>query len=177
LTARDLFHTKRGKETQKHCNNDPSEFYGHSAIMFYYELDPDKYAHCHLEKTDFTSPKGFPKEMVTAILSGDMAEFGVNQDMVSGLLSDKGRSRYKKQCKAHAAREKAYAVRQKANAAWTKANAVCQKAHAAWQKADAAWTKANAVCQKAHAAWQKADAKVFWAIFANVKYRAKAWCV
>ena len=135
MTARDLFHTKRGKETQRHCNNDPSEFYGHSAIMFYYELDPDKYTHCHFEKTDLTSPEGFPKELVTAILSGDMAEFGVDEGMVSGLLSDKGRRQYKKQCKA-----------------------------------DAAW-------RKAAAAWRKADAKVFWAIFANVKYRAKAWCV
>jgi hypothetical protein len=39
LTAQDVYHTERGRLTREHCNNDPSEFYGHSAIMFYYGLD------------------------------------------------------------------------------------------------------------------------------------------
>ena len=152
VTAKEIYHTEQGKKTQKHCNNDPTEYWGHSALAFYYGVDPATIR--HRECVDFSTPDVFPPELVAAIKAGDMAEFGVTDQMISGLLSQKGRQKYKSKCKA--------------NVAW-------QKAYATWQKVDAARQKAYAARQKADADWRKADTVIFWGLFAGIRYRAEAW--
>jgi hypothetical protein len=129
----------------------------------------------HRECEDFSTPDNFPPELVAAIKAGDMAEFGVTERMVAGLLSQKGKKRHKSKCKADAEWQKADTEWQKVDAEWQKTYAERQKADAEWQKAYAKRQKTYAERQKTGTEWQKAYARIFWDVFADIKYRAGAW--
>ncbi len=180
LTAKDLFHTERGTATQNHCNNDPTEFYGHGAIMWYYDLNPVKYGGCHREKTDLKTPAGFPKELIAAILAGDMAEFGIDKtslDIFSKAGLNKFLVRFKLN-KAWTARSKASATYDKASATYDKAWVARSKAWTARSKAWTARSKASATYDKASATYDKAWVAYDKAWVAHNKARAaydKAW--
>lgn len=91
LTGDNVFHTQRGKELQAHCAS-PDDLHGHGAIMFYYNLDHDKYVGCHRECTDFSSSYNFPAPIVDAIKAGKMWGFG----RPKGLLNSSAWAEYEK---------------------------------------------------------------------------------
>jgi hypothetical protein len=203
VTAKDIYHTQRGRETQEHCNNDPTEFWGHSAIAFFYGATPPGERDIQRDCTTFESPDNFPPELVAAIKRGDMAEFGVNEEMKAGLLSLRGRKNLTKQYesdaeykKATAEYKKATAKRKEAAAKWEEACAKWREAHiqykeayakrkeatAKWEEAyakrkeaAAKWEEANAKWEEANAKWDEANAKCFWRVFAEKTNRPKVW--
>ena len=113
LTAKQVFHTRKGKLLQKELAGD---YIGHSAIRFYYDL-PDTIGRHNLfdkESTNFSSPANFPAVIVRAIKRGDFAGMGTPK----GLLCQPAWAEYEK------IRQQAYAeyekIRQQALAEYEK---------------------------------------------------------
>ena len=130
LTARDVFHTKRGCELREYTPS-RNDWYGHGAIRWYYDL-PYTVGTEH-ECTDFLTPKNFPVEIVDAIKAGEMWEFGITDDMTVMLLKraraeyGKARAEYGKACTK--ARNEAY------NKVWPEYGKACNEAWAEYRKA------------------------------------------
>ena len=89
LTANDVFNTKRGRELQKHCENN-ADVVGHGAIEFFTETSGG----VHKECTDFSTPKNFPEVIVAAIKAGAFAGLGTPD----GLLNKKSQAEF---CKVY----------------------------------------------------------------------------
>lgn len=92
LTDNDVFNTKRGEELQKYgCSSD---FSGHGAISFYYDLTK---SYIHHEISDFSTPDNFPSEIAKAIKEGKMKRISESAPYrcLLELLNSKGKDRLK----------------------------------------------------------------------------------
>jgi hypothetical protein len=144
LTRPDL-DNKRGRETAKHCGNN-ADLVGHGAIEFFYEIEPDKFA--HEECTDFSKPSNFPAEIAEAIRAGKFRGMGCPD----GLLNKRAQARFKKAIVPAQAECDA-----KCNAAYDEYNTKCSAAYDEYDaKCNAAWDEYDAKC---NAAWDECDAK------------------
>jgi hypothetical protein len=141
LTANDIFNTKRGRELQKHTT--PDDFIGHGAIEFFYRLEYGTGK--HLECEDFSSPKNFPPQIVSAIKRLQFVGLGTPME----LLSKTARAEYRK-------------IEQTALAEYRK---IEHTALAEYRKIE----------QPAWAEYEKIEQTAFWKLFRLKKNRAKAW--
>jgi hypothetical protein len=81
LTADDVFKSRRGKQLRQHtCRWD---WHGHGAIRWFYGFTGGRDREC----TEFSTPKNFPPELVTAIVAGRMWGLGITDNMRAMLLA------------------------------------------------------------------------------------------
>ena len=136
--------TKEGRELIKYLGDKVEEdLPGHGAIRHYYPELKEK--GINKECTDFSSPKNFPKEIVSAIKQGKLSRIGVCPQVLNKI----GNKAYKKvEAPALEAYEKVKAP------AWEAYEKV--KAHA-WE------------------AYKKVEAPAFHKIVRQKQYRNKEW--
>ena len=92
LTASDI-ESKRGRELREYCQND-SDLKGHGAIRHFYSLTGGK----DFERKDFSTPKGFPAQIISAIKNGKFQHwFG---PVPQGILRAPLYADYKAKCDA-----------------------------------------------------------------------------
>jgi hypothetical protein len=177
--------TKEGKKLLK--PEVIADLSGHGAIEHYYpEL---KGKGVNKERTNFSTPKNFPKEIVRAIKAGKLSRIGLS----SQLLTAEGWAEYEK------IRQQAWAeyrkIRQQAWAeyrkimqqAWAEYEKIRQPALAEYRKIrqqawaeyekirQQAWAEYEKIEQPAWAEYEKIRQQAFWKIFKNLKYRAEVW--
>ncbi len=142
------------------------ELIGHAAIRAYFD---DMVGGVEREQTDFSSPRNFPKPIVTALKAGLFAGLMPLMEAVK-LLTPTALIEYASIVPVYDAWRKAYDAWRKASDAWVKADEAYQKATDVWQKADEAYQKATDV-------WQKADdeGKILWQLFSNPENRIEVW--
>jgi hypothetical protein len=184
LTNSDL-DTKEGKKLLK--PEVKADLCGHGAIeSFYPEL---KGKGINKECTYFSSPKKFPKEIVTAIKKGNLSKIGICLDV----LNNKGKAEYEKiEQPAWAEYEKieqsAWAEYKKIEQpAWAEYEKIKQSARAEYEKIEqSAWTEYKKIKQSARAeydkikqsAWaeyEKIEQPAFSEIVQQKKYRKEEW--
>ena len=127
---------------------------GHGALRsFYPEL---KNKGVNEECEDFSTPKNFPKEIVTAIKRGNLSQKGI----CLAVLNEKGEAEYKK-------------ISQPALAEYEK---IEQPAWAEYEKIrQTAWAEYRKISQTASAEYGKIEQPVFGKIIRQKKYRADNW--
>jgi hypothetical protein len=140
LTYDDIYHTKKGKELQKHCKNS-RDYTGHGAIGYFYNLSEN--TGTNKECTDFTSPDNFPSDIVKAIKLGQFTGLGLSKD----LLTEQAYAEYVE------IRQAAFAEYMKIQqAAYAKYEEIQQQAHAEYEEIQqAAYVKYEEIQQVAYA--------------------------
>jgi len=151
LTNADL-ETKEGKKLLK--DEVKADLCGHGAIeSFYPEL---KGKGENLECVDFSTPKNFPKEIVSALKKGKLSRIGIALD----ILNDAGRVEYDK------IEQPAWAEYRKIEqSAWAEYLKIRQSARAEYDKIE----------QSASAEYNEICALAFSKIVKKAKYRKDAW--
>jgi hypothetical protein len=89
LTDNDIWNSKRGTELVKYSGCD-GDYCGHGSIMRFYSLKSDSGE--HIEHTDLSNPKAFPKDIQKAIKEMKMVRISLgdsNWKALSALLNDK----------------------------------------------------------------------------------------
>mgnify|MGYP001569069137 FL=1 len=163
LTARDMYHTQRGKELQVFSGSQ-DDLIGHGAIDFFFDLKSkgkDK------ECTDFSTPDNFPPAIVKAIKAGEFRGLGVAKELLIPLAWAK----YEKvKTSAWMEYEK---VRVSAMAEYEKVKDLAQVEH---EKVEAlAWAEYEKVKTPAQEEYEKVKNKTFWDLFAVTENCAKNW--
>jgi hypothetical protein len=152
LTWNDIYNTPRGKELQAYTVS--SDFVGHGAIAFYYEIPPEK--GINRECTDFSSPSNFPKVIVDAIKAGKMAGLGIAKQ----LLTPEALAEYEK-------------IRQPA---WEEYEKIVQPAQAEYLKIrQPAWEEYEKIQQPAWEEYEKIRQSTFWNLFSKPENRPLVW--
>ena len=160
LTNSDL-ETKEGKKLLKDEVKD--DLCGHGAIeSFYPEL---KGKGENLECTDFSTPKNFPKEIVSALKEGKLSRIGIALD----ILNEAGRAEYDKIVKpARAEYDKIV------QSAWTEYQKIRQSAEAEYLKIkQSAWAEYRKIEQSVWAEYLKIKQPA-WAEYLKIKQSAWA---
>ena len=163
LTAKDIYHTTRGKALQVFSDSE-DDLIGHGAIDFFFDLKSkgkDK------ECTDFSTPNNFPPAIVKAIKAGEFRGLGVAKKLLTPLAWAK----YEKvKTSAWMEYEK---VRVSAMAEYEKVKDLAQVEH---EKVKAlAWAEYKKVETPTRVEYKKIINKTFWDLFAVVKNRAENW--
>ena len=169
--------TKEGRELIKYLGDKVEEdLPGHGAIRHYYPELKEK--GINKECTDFSSPKNFPKEIVSAIKQGKLSRIGVCPQVLNKI----GNKAYKKvEAPALEAYEK---VKAPALEAYKKVEApaledykkVEAPALEAYEKVKApAWEAYEKVKAHAWEAYKKVEAPAFHKIVRQKQYRNKEW--
>ena len=152
LTAKDIYHTQRGKELQEHSGS-KDDLIGHGAIDFYHDL---KGKGKNKECIDFSSPDNFPPAIVKAIKAGEFRGLGVAEE----LLTPSAWAEYE---------------RVKASA-WAEYERVKASALAEYERVKAsALAEYERVEASTWAEYERVENKTFWDLFAITKNRAKNW--
>jgi len=184
LTNADL-ETKEGKKLLKDDVRD--DLCGHGAIeSFYPEL---KGKGENLECTDFSTPKNFPEEIVSALKKGKLSRMGIALD----ILNEAGRAEYLKIEQPawaeydkikHFALAKYSKIEQPARADYRKIQQfayaeylkIQQPALAEYQKIrQSAYAEYRKIQQSAWAEYNETCALAFSKIVKKAKYRKDAW--
>jgi len=195
LTNSDL-ETKEGKKLLKDDVRD--DLCGHGAIESFYPELKDKGE--NLECTDLSTPKNFPKEIVSALKKGKLSRIGIALD----ILNEAGRAEYDKiEQPALAEYDKiqqpAWAEYDKIEqSAWAEYDKIEQSARAEYRKIEQsaraeydkieqpAWaeylkikqpagTEYDKIVQPAEAEYNETCALAFSKIVKKAKYRKDAW--
>ena len=184
LTNADL-ETKEGKKLLKDEVKD--DLCGHGAVeSFYPEL---KGKGENLECTDFSTPKNFPEEIVSALKKGKLSRLGTALD----ILNEAGRAEYDKIVQS--AWTEYQKIRQSAEAeylkikqsAWAEYRKIEQSVWAEYLKIkqpawaeylkikQSAWAEYQKIKQSAEAEYNETCALAFSKIVTQKKYRKDAW--
>ena len=176
LTAKDVFHSKRGRELRKHTTY-TEDWHGHGAIRWFYSFVGGKDYEC----TDFSTPDNFPASMVKAIKLGHMWEFGITQDM-HVMLKQPALAEYTKiKQQAWAEYEKierqAWAEYEKIKQpAWAEYTKIKQQAWAECTKIkQPAWVEYTKIEQQALAEYTKIEQAAWAEAWSDTKNRIASW--